>query len=253
MRRKRRLGIVVILICLLLGAVGCMHTKANVQKEMLNYLEEKYGETFEVEYFDKGDMFFPEIYGGDEMMAYPTNNPDIPFYIFQEDEETSGFYDLYVPSYISYQYTEQHRQDIIAMDSREMAMKFAFSSENRPVDANVLKRPLEDVIRDANYNFHIHLFLAIKKEGDLDVQTESAFLYRLYTYMEDMKIEGGEVHLAIAYVEPDLFNEAQQLIRISHAINFGWYLLGDEDVLNAVYFGSNVDIKDSTYFNKFFE
>ena len=251
MTTKQRIGAFMTIICLILGAVGCMHTKAGVQKEMLNYLEDKYGETFEVEYFDKGDFLFPEIYGGDKMLVYPTSNPNIPFYVYK-NVESEGFYDIYVPSYFSYQFTQKHQQNLMNMDTREKAFKVVLTSRNRPAEARQLQRTIEDFVQDTTYRFNLHLYVAVKKEGEPDADTETEFLYQLYTYMNELKNEGAEVYLGVAYVEPERFEEAQSLMRLAHTINFAWYLLDDEDVLNVAYFGSTNDIQDNSYFMKFF-
>lgn len=200
----------------------------STEKEMLSYLENKYRETFEIEKFEKGSSLFPELYGGEKMIVHLTKNNKIPFNVFK-NINSKGYHDDYILSYFSYQYTEKHKQEIEKLDNREMAVSFSLGFSDRPQDPNLLNRSVDDFVNDPELKGSIFLYVALKSESDQFTEQDSAFLYSLYTYMKGKT--DRRFRVSVGYIKYDRFDDAQELLRMAHAINFGWSPLGKGVIL----------------------
>lgn len=75
MRLTKRLILFMVSILLIVGEAGCMSTEDKV----LNYLEDKYHQKFEIEGVKKGSLFFSQMYGGDKVTVHSKENPEIVF------------------------------------------------------------------------------------------------------------------------------------------------------------------------------
>jgi hypothetical protein len=229
-----------ILPLFLIGVTGCMSEKDSnaTSSEMLTYLEEKYDKKFEEEVYEEGSTLFPELYGGDRMIAHPSENEDIPFYV-NKNVESEGFNDNYLLADLSYRFTEKHKQAIETMDGRDKAVKFSVGCRPRPQDPNYLEASVEDIMEEFSCNVSLNVAVKGEREGK-----EEAFVRELYKYMEE---NTSMFTVTVGYVKEDHFEEATELIRLAHTINFGWSQLG-EGLFEYIYFESEDDINDPSFF-----
>jgi adenosine/AMP kinase len=245
--KKIKVGLYAILItAVLLVVLGFIFSSKITSYRILHYLHNKYGESFQIEYFDKGSILFAQMYGSDQAMVHPTNNKNLPFYVFK-NTKSSGFNDNYIISNISYTYTEKYKNDIKKMTKMEVDMKFYFAFINRPEQAETLKLSVDDIESDSAYKGTIDLYIAVKIENNQDIKDNKEFLYNIYKYMKENT--NRDFTVSIAYIKKDKFEDAKKLIRIAHTINFSWTQLNNDDI-NVIHFDSKDDIKSSSFFNK---
>lgn len=250
MKTIKSLYIVLIMTSILMGVTGCMFkSEKSKTEDMLKYLSDRYGEEFAAEEFIQGSTFMPELYGGDQLLVHPAKNDQIPFYVFK-NTESEGYNDNYTIAYFDYHMTEKYKQDIKSIDDRDMAVKLAFRLADFPRSPEYLKNTFEYLDKDTTYEGHIDLYVAVNAGNEQEIKNDSQFLYELYTFMKG--ITERDFEISVGYIKNDNFKEAEELIRISHTINFNWNLL-EHDVIDYINIYSTEDIKDPSYFDTIFE
>ncbi len=239
----KKIGFLLSLALLILGGVGCMFKNAkNEEMKMLEYLETKYGETFVTESFKEGSPLTPHLEDKYVKMFRPTNNKDIPFYVFHDSKE---FSDNYVLSSLSTRFTEENAYGIKELTQKETAVKFAYGCANPPTQ-EFLNKSVSEFENDLSYKCVIDLLIAVKVGSEEKSSGDSEFLYKVYEYMKEKTERGFRV--SVGYVQEDHFEDAKEFIRIAHTINFSWKMLGDA-VVTSKYFEREDNIEDPSHFD----
>ena len=94
----RRTGFVCLLLAILavvgtLGIAGCSSIRAGDGDDMLQFLEDKYGEKFVVETLRGGSEIDPSIYGHGGGMVHLESDPSQVFVVVEDPEQPGGFSD----------------------------------------------------------------------------------------------------------------------------------------------------------------
>lgn len=230
-------------IFILMGVTGCMSDKQSsaTANEMLEYLEGKYGEEFEEEVFEEGSSLFPEMYRGDKMLAYPSANEQIPFYV-HKNVKSNGFNDNYVLSEMSYRFTEKYKETVQNMDEREKAVKLSFGCGDVIDNPSYFNTSVDEFAQDSSYDCEVHLEIAI---NGAPIDGDREFISNLYHFMKERTIH--DFNISLGYIDGKRFEEAKELIRIAHTINFSWTII-DDAVLEIKQVDSEDDIEDPTFF-----
>jgi hypothetical protein len=215
---------------------------------MLEYLQDKYGGSFEAERLVKGSKWFAKMYGGDKLLVHPAGQPELPFYV-HENVISEGYNDNYVMANFSVQFTKKHQQSIEELDSRIKGVKFGFGCANWPDSAEDLTIPVETFAQDLSYDCDLNLLVALVPEGDLDVDRDENFLYRLYDSMK--KITNRYFFVSVGYVIEDQIDFAKEYIRLGHTRDYHWTQLEPPVVTRHIEFDRDDDIQDASYFDKF--
>ncbi|MFB9277178.1 hypothetical protein [Cohnella cellulosilytica] len=232
-------------ILMMLGVTGCMFTsEKQMTKRMFDYLEEKYGGTYEKEIFEKGSTLFPDMYGGAKMMMHPVGQPDLPFYVFK-GTSSEEFNDDYPLCYFSYHYTEKNKREIEELDDRDLIVKFALGFREVPQDSKILQTPVEEFVADENREGSIFLYVAVPVEGERAPEDDSVFFINLYKKMKELTDRNFIV--SVAYVKQENYQDAVEAMRVAFAVNFSWNYIR-EGRLNDVYFRQSAPISDPSYF-----
>lgn len=242
----RMIVMISLILVLMLGVTGCMGKNAKADK-MIRYVEEKYGESFEIEEFDNGSTLFADLYGGDKLLAHPAGMEDRPFLIYDNSPDYP-YSDDYVQASLSCEFTDIHKSEIEQMDSsRERAVKLSFLGTNTPEDFSPATLSAETFNLDLNYDARIYVDVAVNTEPGYGVQEDTEFLFNLYNYMK--KITERDFIILVAYIKPDRFEDAKEIIRVTHAVNLSWSLLED-GVQQKIQFERQENIQDASYFSR---
>ncbi|MFC4302833.1 hypothetical protein [Cohnella boryungensis] len=235
------------LMIILLGVTGCMfNSEKQMTGKMMDYLEEKYGGTYEKELFEKGSTLFPKMYGGAKMMVHPTGQPDIPFYVFK-GTSSEGFNDDYPLCYFSYHYTEKYKHEIEQLDDRDLIVRFALGFSERPQDAAILRTPVDEFVSEKNREGLIFLYVGVPVEGDRIPEDDTALWENVYEELK--KLTDRDFMVSIGYIKKENYEDALELARIAHTINFNWKYVRD-GYIQDVYFDREILLSDPTYFNR---
>ncbi|MDQ0194715.1 hypothetical protein [Paenibacillus wynnii] len=240
---NRKIRLLLVLCAAMLGVTGCVGKDQKVQK-MISYVEDKYGQSFEVEQLDKGSTFFAELYGGDKLLVHPKGQVKEPFFVFEHSTKHT-YSDNYVQASLSNTFTEIHKLKIEQFDSRKRAVKLAFRGTNTPSGAAFLGTSAEDFNRDLSYDADIYVDVVVKMDSSYGISQDAEFLYQLYNYMKS--ITQRNFIISIAYIKPEKFEEAEEIIRIAHTVNFAWAWLGD-GVEQEFSFERKDPVQDASYF-----
>jgi len=233
-------------VALLFGVTGCMiKDEKKMTKNMLQYVEQKYGEEFTAELFDKGDILFPELYGDDRLIVSPLANQEVAFWVFKESK---GYSDNYMTSYFSHQFNTLHKAEILSLVNREMDIQFALNFSNLPQEEAMSQRTVEEIVSDEQLEGYLYLYIAIPESEKLQNTQEAQFLYEVYGHVK--KMSNREFLINVAYIQDAYVEDAQRLLRYSPILNFDWSLLQDEAVVKSLAFGSNSVIEDAAFFNE---
>ena len=236
-------------ILMMLGVTGCMFTsEKQMTKRMFDYLEEKYGGTYEKEFYEKGSTLFPDMYGGAKMMVHPVGQPDLPFYVFKS-RKSEGFIDDYVLCYFSYRYTEKYKHEIEELDDRDLIVQLALGFADEPQDPATLDISLEDFVADKNREGRLFLYVAVPVAEERVPDDDSALWNKLYDKMSTLTDRNFSV--SVAYVKQESYQDALDSARIAFAVNFSWKYMRD-GFIQDVYFERDDLISDPQYFQRYY-
>jgi hypothetical protein len=230
---------------IVVAVTGCIvERKSNdTASRMLPYLKEKYGESFEEEAFEEGSTLFPEMYGGDKMMAHPAENNQIPFYV-HKNVKSGGFNDNYILSDMSYRFTEKYKHDIQNFDEREKVLKLSFGCSDVIDDLSYLTSSVDEFAKDEFYDCRVHLEVAVNGSP---IDQDKEFITNAYNFMKERTTH--DFTITVGYIDKDRFEEAKELIRIAHTINFSWTII--EDALIATVQMDSENDSNSPSFNTY--
>ncbi|XID94316.1 hypothetical protein ACF3MZ_07275 [Paenibacillaceae bacterium WGS1546] len=241
------IALLLIMTTLALGGTGCMFTsEKQMTKRMMSYLEEKYGGSFEKEYFEKGSTLFPEMYGGAKMRVHPAGQPDIPFFVFK-GTSSEGFNDDYPLCYFSYHYTEKYKHEIEQLDDRDLIVRFALGFTERPQNAEILRTPVDEFVSEKNREGLIFVYVGVPVEGDRIPEDDTALWKNVYERLKTLT--DRDFIVSIGYFKQENYEDALELARIAHTLNFNWKYIR-EGYIQDVYFDRDLLLSDPSYFEK---
>lgn len=201
-------------ILLIVGEAGCMSTEDKV----LNYLEDKYHQKFEIEGVKKGSLFFSQMYGGDKVTVHSKENPEIVFLVEEDSEENGVYYDNYVLA----KWAEELKGKLAADIEKELPpgspYKILVYVAPDKYDKSMVNMDFEDYLNNVNRDFKIVVKVGIKTAGEPDVNLYNQNIFNLYNLVKKL----GTERYAVSVGFVDRADNISDYIRTAYVNNIPW-------------------------------
>lgn len=221
----KRIGIFFCSLLLIGVMSGCM-SNSN-EKEMLNYLEEKYNENFIVENFKSGNRLVNQ-YGGDEAILHLEGNDNLVFTAGTSDKKDGGYYDNYYLSKFANDLNDNIEYIIKENIGTSCDYRVVLYSTGKYDSEEVMDMTAEEYINYDKENIRFALELGIEVGGNEEV---SKYYEGIYKVFEEIKSYGTRRYsMSIGFVDNINDSEVQEYLRKVNAIGATW-----EDIHTKIY------------------
>lgn len=214
MRITKKLVLLLVVVLLIVGVVGCMNT----EEKVLNYLEEKYNEKFEIEGVKEGSAFFSQMYGGDKVTVNLKENPEIVFLVEEDSEEKGVYYDNYVLAKWAEELKGKLAQDIEKELPPESPYKILVYIAPEEYDKSMVNISFEKYLNEVNKDVRIVLKSGIKTQGEPDLNEYSQGIYNLYNLIKNLGVD--QYTVSVGFVEAS--EDISDYIRTAYVNNIAW-------------------------------
>ncbi|MDA8233308.1 MAG: hypothetical protein M0Z31_00595 [Clostridia bacterium] len=214
MSLTKRVFTVLASIFIIIGVTGCMSEK----EELVKYLEEKYGGKYEVVRYWTENTATSKL--AHQMLVHPKGEPNILFKTgkyWSPTKQKEVFWDNYIQSKWSIDYTEEHKNKIISLDSRKMDVKFSIGVSGDP-GSKFLNKTMGDYLKDKTGKEALpsgRIIVAIECDQEPDRKQEAELLFQMYKKIKNWGFDSYELN--VIYVKTKYFKEAKELLGFMQA------------------------------------
>ncbi|TCN24102.1 hypothetical protein [Mesobacillus foraminis] len=210
-----RIRFMLLLIFIMAGGTGCMESESKV----LGHLEEKYHQKFEVEEVKEGSDLFPEMYGKDQVFAYPEGKPELIFVAGESKKNDGDYYDTYVLSLWGEELTETYEDQVKKEIAGDSISKFYLRAADNQYDASMMDLSVFDYLKNKNQNVDIVLQMAILTDGEPNLDEYKQGLFHLFQLLKEQGTD--KYTLSVGFVDKSE-EEISDYIRVSNVNNVAW-------------------------------
>jgi len=202
------------LLILIIGGTGCM----NSGDQVVQYVEEKYNQEFEVETVKEGSKFLADLYGKDKVVLHPKGNADIVFVAQEHSKKKNVFFDNYVAARwgeeLKAELAPQIEQHIPA-DSEYKVLVYINSTK---FDDSMINMSLQEFMGEVDNNVRVVLDVGIKTAGEPDVSEYSEGITNLYDLVKNL----GTAQYTVSVGFVDASEDISEYIRTAYVNNIPW-------------------------------
>nr|WP_309098613.1 hypothetical protein [Fredinandcohnia onubensis] len=203
---------ITMLLFFFIGIVGC----SNSEEKALQYLEDKYGEEFEVMWSKEGSKLFQDLYGGDKVIVHPKGEPNMVF-IVKEYNDKGEWVDDYLSAKWGYELHQILEADIAKELPRGTQFKVNLSVGSNEVDETMATISVNEYL-SKNKNVKISLTAGIKTDGPPDINQYSNGIYNLFQLFKGL---GVKIYaISIGFI--DQSEDISEYIQTSFVNNLQW-------------------------------
>jgi hypothetical protein len=240
---KKWIKLTAAVLFVIMGGAGCMSSESKV----IEHLEEKYGEKFEVEDVDKASALFPSTSGKDKIFAYPEGNPEQIFVAGESQNSDGEIYDTYVLAKWGEELEKTMEQEVKKQIPDVSDFKFYLRIADSKYDEGMMDTSIYDYLKNINKEAEVVLVAAIKTSGQPDIKTYDEGLFNLYQKLKSLNTEFFT--LSVGFVENSM--NSDDYIRTSNVNNTPWSNLNG--VYGAVVVNDSFQISKPEDMNEYYE
>ena len=219
MRISKRIMLIFLLILVLIGGTGCMNTEGKI----VNYLEDKYGEKFEVEHKKEGSVLFPEMYGKDKIFAHPEGKPELIFEAGESSSKEKKYYDDYIPAIWGDELTKSLKNDMHGNLPENSIYKVYVNVAGSKYNLYMKDMSILDYIKSENKNIRVILKVAILTSGKPNIEEYSEGLFKAYETIKSLNTTFYGLSVGVV----DQSEDFSEYIRTSNVNNIAWSNLAE--------------------------
>ncbi|MBT2678667.1 hypothetical protein J7E38_06600 [Bacillus sp. ISL-35] len=245
---KKWIKLTAVILFVVMGGAGCMSSESKV----MEHLEEKYGEKFEIESIKEGSVIFPEMYGKDKVIAFPDGKSELVFLAGESRSKDDVYYDTYPLSKWSAELDKKYKDKILEQFGKEIEYKTIVSAERDTYDSIKGNISFDEFMQKGIENVDVTIDIAVKTAGEPNVEE---YYEPVYNLLNMLKEENTEYYgIAVGFVDES--EDISDYIRTANVNNLPWSNL-DAKVYGAILvdnlreINSPQDIAD--YYEKFEE
>jgi hypothetical protein len=201
-------------ILISLTGAGCM----NSEEKVLNYLEEKYNQEFEIEGYDKGSLFFSQMYGGDTATVHLKENPEIVFLVEEDSDDNGVYYDNYILAKWAEELKKKLAEDIEKELPQGSQYKICVYVSAEKYDSSMQDMSFDEYLNEVTQDIRISLIAGIKMTDQPDINQFNLPIYNLFQIMKSV----GTERYAISVGFVDKSEDITDYIRTSYVNNIDW-------------------------------
>lgn len=188
---------ITVLLFFFIGVVGC----SNSEEKALQYLEDKYGEEFEVMWVNN-----------DLVTVHPMDNTDV---VFSVQEDGKGYVDTYLPAKWAHELQEKLKVDI----EKELPSnsEFKLVLNRTSFDESMADMSINELI-EQNKDMGVDLVVGIRTAGEPDINQYSQGLYNLYNLLKNLGLKNYLISVGFVNKSEDI----SEFIQTSYVNNMSW-------------------------------
>ncbi|EKN71481.1 hypothetical protein BABA_01230 [Neobacillus bataviensis LMG 21833] len=210
----------------------------NSEGKIVNYLEDKYGEKFVVEHKKEGSFLFPEMYGKDKLFVHPEKKPELLFEAGQSRSKEIHYYDGYISAIWGDELTKSLKDELEKqLPKGSIYRVFVNSSED---NARFKDQSFYDYIKNENNRLMVVLEVAIRTDGEPNVDEYSAGLYQALEVIKNLHTKYYTLSAGFVDKSEDKMTD---YIRTSNVNNLPWSNL-DAQVYGYLLVGERYNIQN---------
>ena len=188
---------IMVLLIFLAGIIGC----SNPEEKAIQYLEDKYGEEFEVMWVNN-----------DLITVHPKGKTDV---VFSIQEDGNGYVDTYLPAKWAQELQEKLKVDIEKELPANSEFKLVLSRTS--FNESMADMSINELI-EQNKNMGVDLVVGIKTAGEPDINQYSQGLYNLYNLLKSLGLKNYLISVGFVNNSEDI----SEFIQTSYVNNMSW-------------------------------
>lgn len=233
----KKIGIVLSGLLLVWGMSGCM--KNNSEKEILNYLEEKYNQDFTVESFYESSKLEYE-FGNDKMIVHPNSDEKISFLAGQVNNSKKQYFDNYVLVKLAKELTEELEEFVANSIQGDFNFIVRMYAPDNSYDESMINENPNDIINKLKDKMDLGIKIAIEVKSEDEIDRYIDGLFNLYNKITNFNTEFN--HLSVGFVSS--LSEVEEYIRVSNSTSLQWKNLSDNIMVGELNINENSSIKE---------
>lgn len=221
----KRVGIFLSGLLLIGGVSGCMNKSG--EKEILNYLEEKYNEEFVIDNYKSANKLVNQ-YGGDEAIVHLKENENLVFNAGTVDSKEGGYYDNYMLVKLASELEDDFNDIVNKNISSNSDYRIVLYSSAEDNYEEIKDMSAKEYINYKKDNIRISLELGIEVKNVEDIKKNYQGIYNIYKELKAYNTK--RYNMSIGFVENINDEEIQEYLRVISAVQMTW-----KDINSKVY------------------
>jgi hypothetical protein len=241
---KKWIKLTAVVLFVIMGGAGCMSSESKV----MEHLEKKYNEKFEVETTKEGSVIFPDMYGKDKVMAHPEGNPELVFLAGESRNEEGVYYDTYILSRWSNQLDQLYKDNVNQAFNEDVQFKTMLFVEEEKYSAEKIDSSVTDFLQRENNGALLTLNIAVKTNGEPEVDQ---YLEPVYQLLNELKNSNAKYYgVTVGFV--DSSEDVTDYMRTSNVNNIDWSNL-DAKVYGTIMVDDSMDIDSPEQIKEYYQ
>lgn len=244
MALMKRGGFMLLFILLMIGGTGCMQAESKIA----GYLEEKYQQKFTVEGAKEGSELYPEMYGKDQIFAYPEGKPEMVFLAGESKKQDGEYYDRYPLAIWSSQLDAIYRAGVEEGFGKGTEFKTMLYVQGSKYDGDMIDMDFRDYFNNVNNEALVTLNIGVKTAGEPDPEKYAEAIYQLLQQLKELNVKNFGV--TVGFVDEG--EDISEYIRTSNVNNIAWSNL-DAKVYGTVMVDNTMEISSSSQIKEYYQ
>ncbi|WP_415813615.1 hypothetical protein [Mesobacillus thioparans] len=241
---KKWIMLTAVILFAVMGGAGCMSSESKV----MEHLEEKYNEKFEVESTKEGSVIFPEMYGKDKVMAHPKGKPEFVFLAGESRNEDGVYYDTYILSVWSNQLDQLYKDKVNQAFNEDVQFKTMLFVEEEKYTAEKKDSSVTDFLQTEDNGALFTLNIAVKTDGEPEVEK---YLEPVYQLLNELKESNAKYYgVTVGFVNRS--ENVSDYMRTSNVNNIDWSNL-DAKVYGTIMVDDSMDISSPEQIKEYYQ
>lgn len=218
------------------------------ESKVVEHLEKKYGEKFEVESTKDGSVIFPEMYGKDKVMVHPEGKPELVFLAGESRNKEGVYYDTYILSRWSNSLDQLYRDKVTQAFNEDVEFKSMLFVEEEKYNSEKKDSSVKEFLQKDDNSALLTLNIAIQSDGEPEVDQ---YLEPVYELLNELKKSNAKYYgVTVGFV--DRSENVMDYIRTSNVNNIDWSNL-DAKVYGTIRVDDSMEISDPEQIKEYYQ
>ncbi|WP_226679103.1 hypothetical protein [Mesobacillus jeotgali] len=241
---KKWIKLTAAILFVIMGGAGCMSSESKV----MEHLEEKYGEKFEVESTKEGSVIFPDMYGKDKVIAHQEGKPELVFLAGESRNEDGVYYDTFILSIWSNQLDQLYQDKVKQAFNEDVEFKTMLFVEEEKYAEEKKDSSVTDFLQRDDNGALLTLNIAVKTDGEPEVEK---YLEPVYELLNELRESNAKYYgVTVGFV--DSSENVSDYMRTSNINNIDWSNL-DAKVYGTIMVDDSMDISSPEQIKEYYQ